>query len=340
MTHYYRPIARADHIRPPGALPLAGGWLWFDTLEVLSRSAPSRLMPATDLPPALRARLSAPRPPICGIGFARPRLMGILNVTPDSFSDGGLHDAPDQAVAHARAMAAAGADMIDVGGESTRPGAHPVPPEDEISRTAPVIAAIHAQLDVPISIDTRKTPVARAARASGARLVNDVAGFTFDDTLAPFCARHDLPVCVMHAQGTPDVMQRDPRYDHPALDIYDWLAGRIDALVAAGIPRTRIITDPGIGFGKSRAHNLTLLQNLSLFHGLGCPVLLGASRKRFIGDISGVDTAADRVPGSLAVALAGVAQGVQMLRVHDVAETAAAIKLWRAATAGVNALET
>ncbi len=332
--YYYRPIARTDHIRPEGALPLAGGWTWFDMVEAIGRDGTSRLIHVSNLPDDMLGRLTAPRAPICGLSFDRPRLMGILNVTPDSFSDGGRHNAPDAAITHTRAMIVGGADMIDIGGESTRPGAEPVPVEQEIARTAPIITAIRGEADVPISIDTRKTPVARAAHDAGADLVNDVAGFTFDDTLAPYCAKHTLPVCVMHSQGRPETMQDDPRYDHPALDIYDWLSERVEALVATGIPRDQIIVDPGIGFGKTRAHNLVLLQNLSLFHGLGCPVLLGASRKRFIGDLSGVSEASERLPGSLAVALAGVAQGMQMLRIHDVAETAAALKLWRAATGG------
>ena len=334
MNIYYRPIARYDHARTEGALPLAGGWCWFDTVEELHRDAPSRLIAAGDVPDAVLERLTARRADVAGLSFDTPQIMGILNVTPDSFSDGGQHFAPDVALARAQAMVAEGAVIVDVGGESTRPGAAEVAVEDEIDRTAPVIAAIRAGSDVPISIDTRKAPVARAAHAAGATMVNDVAGFTYDSDLAPFCAEADLPVCVMHAQGTPEVMQRDPRYDNVALDIFDWLDGRIAALGDMGIPRDRIIVDPGIGFGKTRAHNLTLLQNLSLFQGLGCPILLGASRKRFIGDISGVDVAGDRVHGSIAVALAGVAQGVQMLRVHDVEETRAALALWRAATGG------
>ncbi|MFD1157034.1 dihydropteroate synthase [Roseovarius aestuarii] len=334
MTRYYRPVARTDHVRPNGAMPLAGGWCWFDMAEEITRDGTSRLIHASNLPEDVRDRLTAPRVSICGLSFDQPRLMGILNVTPDSFSDGGRHNAPDQAIVHTGAMITAGADLIDVGGESTRPGAEPVPINDEISRTVPVITAIRAAHDVPISIDTRKAAVAQAAHDAGAALVNDVAGFTFDAALAPYCAEHTLPVCVMHSQGRPETMQHDPRYDHPALDIYDWLSERAEALMEAGIPRHQIIVDPGIGFGKTRAHNLVLLQNLSLFHGLGCPVLLGASRKRFIGDLSGVSEASERVPGSLAVALAGVAQGMQILRIHDVAETAAAIKLWRAATEG------
>lgn len=334
-SRYFRPIARTDHARPSGALRLAGGWCWFDTVEVLHRDAPSYLMPAADLPEDIRDRLTAPRAPMAGIGFDAPRIMGILNVTPDSFSDGGQHFDPAVAIAHASAMADQGAAMIDVGGESTRPGAPAVEIEDEIARTQPVIAAIRSEIATPISIDTRKAPVARAARAAGADLINDVAGLTFDPDLASYAVESGLPVCIMHAQGTPETMQRDPRYDNVVLDVYDWLAARIDALVALGIARAALMTDPGIGFGKTQAHNLALLQNLSLFHGLGCPILLGASRKRFIGDLSQTPLASDRVPGSLAVALGGVAQGVQMLRVHDVAETRAALQLWQAATFGV-----
>ncbi|KGM86551.1 Dihydropteroate synthase [Roseovarius mucosus DSM 17069] len=293
---YYRPIPRTDPARPAGALTLAGGLCWFDTVEVLDRSAPSYLMPAADLPTEALHRLTTPRAPVAGLDMAAPQIMGILNVTPDSFSDGGQHFDPEVALAHARQMAADGAAILDVGGESTRPGAAPVPIEDEIARTAPVIAALRAGITTPISIDTRKTPVAQAAHAAGANLINDVAGFTYDPALAPYAATHALPVCVMHAQGTPETMQQDPRYDHVLLDVYDWLAARIEALVALGIPRARIVTDPGIGFGKTVAHNLTLLQNLSLFHSLGCPILLGASRKRFIGEISRTPVAADRIP--------------------------------------------
>lgn len=334
---YYRPIPRTDPARPAGALTLAGGWCWFDTVEVLDRAAPSYLMPAADLPIEALHRLTTPRAPVAGLDMTAPQIMGILNVTPDSFSDGGQHFDPEVALAHARQMASDGAAILDVGGESTRPGAAPVPVEDEITRTAPIISALRAGLTTPISIDTRKAAVAQAAHAVGANLINDVAGLTYDPALAPYAATHALPVCVMHAQGSPETMQQDPRYDHVLLDVYDWLAARIEALEAIGIPRARIITDPGIGFGKTVAHNLTLLQNLSLFHSLGCPVLLGASRKRFIGEISRTPVAADRIPGSLAVALGGVAQGVQILRVHDVPETRAALDLWRATLAAPRA---
>ena len=334
MATYYRPIARYDHARPDGALSLAGGPLWFDTVEQMDRDAPPSLVPARSAPADVLDRLTTPRARVAGLDLSTPRLMGILNVTPDSFSDGGLHFEPTSALAHTRDMIGAGAAIIDVGGESTRPGASEIPVDEEIRRTAPVIAAIRAETDIPISIDTRKAPVARAAHEAGANLINDVAGFTFDPDLAPFAATAGLPVCVMHAQGTPDIMQVDPRYDNVAFDVYDYLSDRVAALTALGIPRDQIVVDPGIGFGKTLDHNLTLLQNLSLFHGLGCPILLGASRKRFIGTIGGAEEARHRAPGSIAVAIAGVAQGVQMLRVHDVRETSEALRLWQAATLG------
>ena len=332
---YYRPILHWDHFRPKDAVTLAGGQAWFDMAEGITREGGSRPVHVSDLPEDIFEKLTRPGAPIAGLNITQPRLMGVLNVTPDSFSDGGQHNTAERAFDHARTMADAGADIIDIGGESTRPGAALVEVEEEIARTAPVIAAITAALDVPISIDTRKTAVALSAHKAGATLVNDVSGFTFCPDLAHFCAKAALPVCVMHAQGTPEIMQNDPRYDHVAIDVYDYLSERVEALVSVGISRAQIIVDPGIGFGKTQAHNLTLLQNLSLFHGLGCPLLLGASRKRFIGDISGTPKPSDRVAGSIAVALAGVAQGAQILRVHDVAETAAALKLWRAATLGI-----
>ena len=331
---YYRPIARTDQARTGAALPLAGGWTWFDTVEVMQRDGTSRLIPVDEVPKDVLDRLTAPRAAIAGMNMTAPRLMGILNVTPDSFSDGGQHHGFDAAVEHARAMAQDGAHIIDIGGESTRPGAVPVTEPDEIARTAPVIRAIRAGLGLPISIDTRKAGVARAAVDAGATLVNDVSGFTHDAALAPYCADAGLPVCVMHAQGDPQTMQDSPHYDDVILDVYDFLCARVDALVTQGVARSQIVIDPGIGFGKTQAHNLTLLSRLSLFHGLGCPVLLGASRKKFIGTIGGTLDAAARMPGSIAVALAGIAQGMQIVRVHDVGETRAAVALWQAVTAG------
>ncbi|MFP4239610.1 dihydropteroate synthase [Rhodosalinus sp.] len=333
---YFRPIVRWGEPRPSGALPLAGGPAWFVEAECLSRDAPPRLVSAAEIPDDWRGRLSAPRTPLAGLSLDRPRIMGILNVTPDSFSDGGEHLDAEVAVRRARAMAGAGADLIDVGGESTRPGARPLPEADEIARVAPVLSAL-PKLGLPVSIDTRKAAVARAAAEAGAVIVNDVSALTFDPSLVGFCSEARLPVILMHAQGDPETMQDDPRYDDVLLDVFDGLAARIAVAEAAGIPRDRLVADPGIGFGKTLAHNLALIRGIALFHGLGVPVLLGASRKGFIGRISGAAGGAARAPGSVAVALRAVAEGVQLLRVHDVAETAQALALWRAVEMGEEA---
>ncbi|MDV7144179.1 dihydropteroate synthase [Tropicimonas sp. TH_r6] len=334
MTEYFRPIPSLDPARPAQAQRLAGGWAWFDRVELLRRDAAPEIVSAGDVPAPILRRLVAPRPAIAGLAMNRPRIMGILNVTPDSFSDGGMHDAPAAALAHARAMSS-DADMIDIGGESTRPGAQEVQVEEEIARTAPVIAAMRATgIDTPVSIDTRKARVAETALEAGADLVNDVAGLGFDAALAPLVAERAVPLCVMHSIETPATMQDDPRYDDVLLDVFDFLSERVDRAVSAGIARERIVVDPGIGFGKTLAHNLALLSRISLFHSLGCPVLLGVSRKRMIGTIGRAPEAQDRAPGSVAVALAAVAQGIQFLRVHDVAETAQALRLFLAASSG------
>ncbi|WP_457649259.1 dihydropteroate synthase [Profundibacter sp.] len=327
MTDYFRPIPMQDATRPANAKTIAGGWCWFDRAERITRDGTRELVGIADIPADVLKRITAPRAPMAGLTLDAPRIMGILNVTPDSFSDGGDFIAPDAAVAHARDMVATGADMIDIGGESTRPGADFVPVDEEISRTAPVIKAIRAGLTTPISIDTRKAPVAKAALDAGANLINDVAAFTHDPALAEVAVQSGAPVCLMHAQGDPETMQNDPRYDDVLLDVYDFLSERIDNALAAGIPHNRIMVDPGIGFGKTMQHNLTLLRDISLFHALGCPILLGASRKKFIGVISGAQSAKDRVYGSVSVALDAVAQGVQMVRVHDIQATKQAISL-------------
>ena len=332
---YVRPLVMTDEARPHAALPLAGGWCWFDRVQILERNRPPLLGDISDLTPEQRSMLSAPRADISGLSMAAPKIMGILNVTPDSFSDGGQFLALSDAVGRAKAMSKS-ADILDIGGESTRPGATTVGNAEEIARTAPVIAALRAAgVDTAISIDTRKADVAAAALAAGATLINDVAALRYDPDLTGVVASSAAPVILMHAQGAPSDMQADPRYLNVALDVYDFLAERVAHAAASGIARDRIVIDPGIGFGKTVAHNLALLRQLSLFHGLGCPILLGASRKRFIGTISGADDPQARLPGSLAVALSAVAQGAQILRVHDVVETRAALALWRAVTLGV-----
>lgn len=326
---YLRPLVQCDVARPEGAHRLAHGWGWFTHVEIIARGQVPEVITADE---GMIDALTAQHP----ARTQRPQIMGIVNTTPDSFSDGGLHAAAADAIAGGLAMAAAGADILDIGGESTRPGAQTVEVEEEIARTAPVVAGLRAQgFAGTISIDTRKADVARAALAAGADLINDVSGFTYDPDLAGVAAQADVPVCVMHGPVDPATMHLDPRYDDVLLDVYDFLEDRIAALAAQGIARNRIICDPGIGFGKTLEHNLTLLARLSLFHSLGVPILLGASRKRFIGTVGNAPQARDRTPGSIAVALAGIAQGVQIVRVHDVTETAQAIALWRASGAGV-----
>lgn len=331
---YFRPIAMTDAARPKGALMLAGGWCWFDRVEILERDAPPRLGGLSDLTALQRDGFGAPRADFAGLTMDCPRIMGILNVTPDSFSDGGRFQEQAAALTQARAMAAA-ADILDIGGESTRPGAVDVDEDEEIARTAPVIAALRAGgAGIRISIDTRKAVVAAAALDAGADIVNDVAALGHDPQMAGVVARSGAKVILMHAQGTPAAMQADPSYPNVLLDVYDFLQEKLGMAVAAGIAREKIVLDPGIGFGKTVAHNLALIRGLSLFHGLGCPILLGASRKRFIGTISGTDDASARMPGSLSVALAGLAQGVQITRVHDVVESRQAFALWRAVNVG------
>ncbi len=327
MTGRLVPVARTG-AGGADAVPLAGSAsVWFD--EVAIHRGSERLC-AKDLADADRARLSARRPDLCGLTLERPRVMGILNVTPDSFSDGGDLATVAAAVARAEAMAR-DADILDIGGESTRPGAEPITVAEEIRRTAPVIRAIReAGITTPISIDTRKAGVAEAALDAGADMVNDVAAFSFDAELAGLVAERGVPVCLMHAKGTPATMQDAPHYDDVLGEVLDFLAERIAFAEAAGIARGNIVTDPGIGFGKTQAHNLTLLRNLAAFHDLGAPVLLGASRKRFIGVIGAAPEARDRMAGSLAVALDAAARGVHILRVHDTRDTGQALKLWAA----------
>jgi dihydropteroate synthase len=335
MTIYYRPIPCCDIARPLDALPLAGGWSWFRQVEKLERGQHPEIIAAHDIPTDILQRLCGRREKIVGISFKRPSVMGILNVTPDSFSDGGQFQGTKDVLQAACAMVEAGADILDIGGESTRPGADTVPDEVETARVVPAIAAIRrAGLSTPISIDTRKAAVAQSALQSGAQLINDVSGFTYDDDLVRIARDTKAPICVMHAQGDPASMQENPFYDDVLLDVYDFLETQVTWLESQGITRSNIIIDPGIGFGKTLEHNLALLNRISLFHGLGVPILLGVSRKGFIGRIGKAPKAKARMPGSVAVALAAVAQGVQMLRVHDVAQTTQALALWQVAILG------
>jgi dihydropteroate synthase len=322
---------------------LAGGLLWFSAVELL-RAEGSRI--AAELVPvegiesrldeaglATWQNLTRPRAALelgqRTVRLDQPQVVGILNVTPDSFSDGGRHEDAAVAVEAGHAVSAAGAAIIDIGGESTRPGAKPLWEEDEAKRVLPVVEPL-ARAGTAISIDTRKSSVMEQALRAGAGLVNDVSALTFDERSAGVVAAAGCPVILMHHNGLPETMQQNPHYDRPVLiEVYDWLQARIAAAVAAGIDRSRIVVDPGIGFGKTVQHNLQLLNGLALLHGLGCPIMLGASRKRMIGALAGEAPADRRLAGSLALALKGADQGVQLLRVHDVPETVQALKVWR-----------
>lgn len=338
----------AELIAEGAAAPLAGGWAAFTHVEIRhgdgDEFAPviAAIGEVDDIlahegdadRAALAAafdRLTRPRPAwrLGGgrsLAFDRPRVMGVVNVTPDSFSDGGRYVDPDRAVAHARALIAEGADIVDIGGESTRPGAEPVQEEEELARVIPVIEGL-SNIDIPISVDTRRAEVMRQAVAAGAAIINDVSGLTFEEDSLEAAAASDAGIVLMHSRGTPQDMQTDPRYRNVGGDTYDWLQGRVDAAEKAGIAPDRLAVDPGIGFGQTTAHIRALLRGQTMFHGIGLPLLMGVSRKRFIGEITGVAEAGDRLAGSLAGALACAAAGAQIIRVHDVAATRQALAL-------------
>jgi dihydropteroate synthase len=349
LRHYLRPTAFVD--APFGhdgkVARLAGGMLWFAAVERVTMDGnhlvSSELVPVERVDEALalgsdveRAwrNLISPREPLRlrerVIRLDQPQVAGILNVTPDSFSDGGRFDGGGEAAAQAGfAMAEAGAAIVDVGGESTRPGARAVWEGDEIERVLPAVRRLAAG-GTAVSIDTRKAAVMGAALGAGAAMVNDVSALTFDETAPALVAGAGCPVVLVHHQGAPETMQKAPSYDKPVpFAVYDWLEARIAAVEAAGIERALIVVDPGIGFGKTVQHNLDLMNGLALLHGLGCPVMVGGSRKRMIGALSGEAPADARLPGSLALALKAVDQGAQLLRVHDVPETVQALRVWR-----------
>lgn len=354
-TLYVRPVGSvsAAHLPPERALIFAGGRARYAGAIIYARAEDKTVAAGyvgaaaihafintadTAAAAKLKARLdtlAAPRPALQVDGgrqlpFTRPIIMGVLNVTPDSFSDGGNFIDADKAVRHARAMMAAGADIIDIGGESTRPGATPVWEGEEADRIVPVIERL-ADERALLSVDSRNAFVMEKALTAGAHIVNDVSALTHDPESMALVAMTGAPVVLMHAQGDPRTMQDDPHYDHALLDIFDYLEARIEICLRAGIARDKIIIDPGIGFGKRVVRdNLALINGLILFQTLGCPVLLGASRKRFIGAITGIEDASERVSGSLAAALKGVIEGADILRVHDVAETAEAMKMAQA----------
>lgn len=352
-THYLQPItltlspqAEANG-SGSAALRLAGGLAYASRFALITRregkitarqlySPPELEAALPNLPPAVQqqwanlARVHAPLQ--LGSRIVRldqPQVMGILNLTPDSFSDGGeFLDRPGVAEAHAAHMLEAGAALIDIGGESTRPGAAAVWEGEELQRVIPMVTHL-AQAGAAISIDTRRLAVMEAALAAGAHIINDVSALRHDPRSLAFAARVAAPVVLMHAPGTAENLHADAGYANVVLDVFDWLAARRDAALRAGIAQARIILDPGIGFGKSLADNLALLNALPLFHALGQPLLVGASRKRLIGALSGEAPAHQRLGGSLLLAAKALEAGVQLLRVHDVAETVQAARVWR-----------
>jgi dihydropteroate synthase len=321
------------------ALPLAGGPLAFASAETIGRSAgdagerhPVDLARARGFAPDLIEGLTRERAPWAGFDLKRPLIMGVVNVTPDSFSDGGDFAETSVAIDHARAMLAAGADIVDVGGESTRPGANPVPPADEAARVLPVVRAL-AHAGAVGSVDTRRASLMDLAVQAGAWIINDVTALTGDADSAAVAAKSGAGIVLMHMLGEPQTMQIDPRYADVTCDLIDYFTARLAALAELGIARERIAIDPGIGFGKKDVHNLRLLDELAAFHALGCPVLVGASRKSFIGRLSKGEAPKQRVAGTLAAHQIAFDRGVQIIRVHDVAEAFQARALWSAVTA-------
>jgi dihydropteroate synthase len=346
---YLRPTAFVD--APFGldgkVARLAGGMLWFSAVEALTyegdRRVGAELVPVEMIGEASArfgedgarawANLTGARAALAlggrTVRLDQPQVVGIVNITPDSFSDGGRFADGEAAAAAGFAMAEAGAAIVDVGGESTRPGAKKIWEGDEIDRVLPAVRRLAAG-GTAVSIDTRKSTVMEAALGAGAAMVNDVSALTHDQRSAAVVAKAGCPIVLMHHQGDPETMQESPSYPKPVLlAVYDWLAERIAAAEAAGIARERIIVDPGIGFGKTVQHNLEILNGLALLHGLGCPVMLGASRKRTIGALANEAPPDRRLAGSIALALKGMEQGAHLLRVHDVEETVQAVKVWR-----------
>jgi dihydropteroate synthase len=322
---------------------LAGGLNWFAAVELIAvegnRRTSTELVPVEGIEghfdegmAAQWEALTTPRPPLQlggrTIRLDQPQVMAIVNATPDSFSDGGQFADAAAAAEAGATMAAEGAAIIDVGGESTRPGARSIWEGDEIERVVPAIRQL-ASGGAAVSVDTRKADVMTAAVEAGAQMINDVSALTYDARSAEVAAGLKVPVVLMHHQGPPEVMQDDPRYDDVLVEVYLWLEERIAAAVEAGIASDKILVDPGFGFGKNVGHNLELMNGLALFHSLGCPLVIGASRKRTIGALSGEAPADKRLGGSIAFAMKAIEQAAQILRVHDAFETVQAVRIWR-----------
>jgi dihydropteroate synthase len=331
------------------SLRLAGTMLWFSQIECITRDITStqrQLVPVCEwdaytaaLPQSDRERcallldrITAPRAALQlgqrTVNLDQPQVMAIINATPDSFSDGGKNLDPEIAAEAAFAMLRAGAAIIDIGGESTRPGAPLIGEGDELNRVAPFIRTL-AGAGAAISIDTRKASVMEGALQAGATMINDISALLYDDRAVEVARKSHVPVVLMHAPSQGSDPHEDGNYDDVAYDVFDWLEQRVSEVEAAGLPRETLLVDPGIGFGKTLADNLAIINNLAIYHGLGCALLFGASRKKLIGALSHADDATDRLGGSIFLAIKAVEQGAHIVRVHDAAETVQAIRVWR-----------
>lgn len=351
MTLYLRPTGFIESPQQhDGAnARLAGGMLWFTQIEVIDKTgdATTRALIAVREWEAFAAALSADKQARCNLLYGRmtgprtalqmgertirldqPQVMGIINMTPDSFSDGGKNADIEAAASAAIAMSSAGAAIIDIGGESTRPGAPLVWEGDEISRVQPLIQRL-ALAGTAVSIDTRKAAVMEAAVSAGSRMINDVSALLFDERAVEVAKVLDVPVVLMHAPSQSSDPHKGGDYADVVTDVFDWLEDRVEAVAAAGISREKILVDPGIGFGKSLSDNLAIINNLSIYHAIGCPILFGASRKRMIGALSNEASVEARLGGSVFLAMKAVEQGAHILRVHDVTETVQAVQVWR-----------
>ena len=351
MDFYLRPTGfiESPQQHDGASARLAGGMLWFTQIEVIDKTGAATTRELVDLRGwdsfvggmptdkqsrcnLLYGRMTSPRALLTmgerTIRLDQPQVMGIINMTPDSFSDGGKNPDIEAAASAAIAMSSAGAAIIDVGGESTRPGAPLVWEGDEIKRVEPLIQRL-ASAGTAVSIDTRKAAVMQAAIAAGVGMINDISALLFDDRGVEVAKAKGVPVVLMHAPSQSSDPHKGGDYGDVVTDVFDWLEARVDAVEAAGIPREKILVDPGIGFGKSLAENLSIINNLAIYHGLGCAILFGASRKRMIGALSNEAPVEARLGGSVFLAMKAVEQGAHILRVHDVLETVQAVQVWR-----------
>ena len=322
MSKYFRPIINFENIYPTDAIFLGSTRLWFNSVKVFERGKDSIIINAKDIPNKVKLNLVETREAICGIQKRSPLVVGVLNRTPDSFSDGATSTKKNDLIIQVDEMINEGADIIDIGGESTRPNFETILPNVEINRIELALKLIRDSYPkLPISIDTRKSSVAEYALDRGAKILNDVSSLTFDNECISIVKRYESYICLMHNSGDGKNLHNKILGKDFLLDIFDYLKERIQFAELNGISKSKIIIDPGIGFGKTEEQNLGIIANISLFHTLGCPILVGASRKKFIGDITEVDIPANRMLGSIIIAGELAKQGVQLIRVHDVKET-------------------